>query len=77
MPLTRREMFCAGAIAGSALVTAGTSEAQTEQQDEFTELIGLELRVVRPGEAFTEDYRDDRLTVFVDDADEILDARIM
>src|SRR3546814_17506108 len=76
MGLKRREMI-AGSLSAGVLLSAARPGAAQERRADHPELVGLELRVVRPGEAYTQDLRDDRVTLFVDDADQIGDARIL
>ena len=70
----------AAACARSQAATPGAAApAGTEpsvSQAELDKLKGLALRVVRPGEAVTMDFRADRLTVEVDGSGQILRASI-
>ncbi|MGO1080236.1 I78 family peptidase inhibitor [Inquilinus sp. CA228] len=67
----------AAACARSQAATPGAIEPQPAvSQAELDKLKGLALRVVRPGEAVTMDFRADRLTVEVDGSGQILRASI-
>ncbi len=57
-------------LQGAALVGfAGCAQAGGNDGDDglCPEVVGLTLRVVRPGDMVTMDYREDRVTVHVDD----------
>lgn len=67
----------AAACARSQAAAPGVAEPGTAvSQAELDKLKGLALRVVRPGEAVTMDYRADRFTVEVDAQGKILRASI-
>ena len=51
-------------------------ENKAEEELSASEMIGLSLRVVRPGQAVTQDYNDGRLTVTVDKNNVITDIRV-
>jgi len=65
----------AAACARSQAAAPGAIEPAISQA-ELDKLKGLALRVVRPGEAVTMDFRADRLTVEVDGSGQILRASI-
>jgi Peptidase inhibitor I78 family len=70
-------------LAGGAL-GAGTACAQSTPGTEkkigepalCPEVLGKQLRVARPGQSMTMEYRADRLTIEVDDKDRIVSIRV-
>ena len=57
-----------GVLQTLALAVAGSAQAGgDDSQGPCPELIGLTLRVVHPGDMVTMDYREDRITIEVDD----------
>jgi hypothetical protein len=66
-------------LAGGALGVATAADAKDEPPSRDAmlcpEVLGKFLRVARPGQAMTMDYRADRLTVEVDDKDRIVAIR--
>lgn len=63
--LARRALLQGAALAGVAgYAHAGGDDGEAGL---CPELIGLTLRVVRPGDMVTMDYREDRVTVHVDE----------
>ena len=66
-----------GALQVLALAAAGSAQAGgDDSQDPCPELIGLTLRVVHPGDMVTMDYREDRITIEVDDENVIQNLSI-
>jgi Peptidase inhibitor I78 family len=51
-------------------------EDKAEEDLRASEMIGLSLRVIRPGQMVTQEYNDGRLTVTVDKNNIITDIRI-
>ncbi|MGK9233764.1 hypothetical protein KXS07_19680 [Inquilinus limosus] len=68
--------LAAACARSQAAAPAGTEPQPAVSEAELAKLKGLMLRVVRPGEAVTMDYRADRLTVEVDGQGKILRASI-
>ncbi len=57
-----------GVLQVLALAAAGSAQAGgDDSQGPCSELTGLTLRVVHPGDMVTMDYREDRITIEVDD----------
>ena len=57
-----------GLLQAATLLVAGSAQAGgNEQEGLCPELVGLTLRVVHPGDIITMDYREDRVTVEVDE----------
>ena len=50
--------------------------AAEEEELGVSDMVGLTLRVVKPGQAVTQEYNEHRLTVTVDKANVITDIRI-
>jgi hypothetical protein len=67
-------------LAGSALAAGNAQAADTPQTPRDAalcpEVLGKFLRVARPGEAITMDYRADRLTIEVDEKSRIKTIRV-
>ncbi|GIL40508.1 I78 family peptidase inhibitor [Roseiterribacter gracilis] len=68
-------------LAGSAVGVAASGEAKADTQTPrdaamCPEVLGKFLRVAKPGEAITMDYRADRLTIEVDDKNRIKAIRV-
>jgi hypothetical protein len=66
-------------LAGGAVAAATAAEAKEEPAARDAtlcpEVLGKFLRVARPGQAMTMEYRADRLTIEVDDKDRIVKIR--
>jgi hypothetical protein len=55
-------------LQAAALLAAGSAQAGgDESQGPCSELVGMTLRVVHPGDMVTMDYREDRITIEVDE----------
>jgi hypothetical protein len=54
----------------------GEDENKAEEDLHAAEMIGLQLRVVRPGQVVTQEYNEGRLTITVDKNSVITDIRI-
>ena len=61
-----------GLLQAAALLAAGSVQAGgDDSQNPCPELVGLSLRVIHPGDMVTMDYREDRITIEVNDDNEI------
>jgi hypothetical protein len=57
-----------GVLQAAALLAVGRAQAGGgDPQGPCPELIGMALRVIHPGDMVTMDYREDRITIEVDD----------
>jgi hypothetical protein len=57
-----------GVLQAAALLAVGGAEAGGDDgSGPCPDMIGMVLRVVHPGDAVTMDYREDRITIEVDD----------
>jgi len=54
----------------------GEDENGAEEDLHASEMIGLQLRVIKPGQAVTQEYNDGRLTVTLDKNNAITDIRV-
>lgn len=68
-------------LAGGAVGIAGAADAQADTPAPrdaalCPEILGKFLRVAKPGEAMTMDYRADRLTIEVDEKNRIKSIRV-
>jgi len=66
--MTKDAIARRGLLQVAALLVAGSAQAGGDDQEgPCPELVGLTLRVVHPGGMVTMDYREDRITVEVDE----------
>jgi hypothetical protein len=66
-----------GLLQAAALLAVGSAEAGgDDSQGPCPDLIGMVLRVVHPGDMITMDYREDRITIEVDDHDVIVSVSV-
>jgi hypothetical protein len=54
----------------------GDDENKAEEELRASEMVGLQLRVVKPGQVVTQEYNERRLTVTVDKTNTITDIRV-
>lgn len=61
---------------GPKIAPPPEDEGKAEEELRASEMIGLQLRVVRPGQAVTQEYNEGRVTITLDKNNAITDIKI-
>ncbi len=59
-------LAAAAALGEEQTAMSGAAKKQKDEGDPLTRLVGMKLRVVKPGEFVTQEFNPDRLTIGVD-----------